>query len=63
MRDKDDVFQVWNSNAATTPNDIVRKIYALLPEVQFIAEFYRGNILTILNVCRFFITKLCFLSI
>ncbi|KAG8200120.1 hypothetical protein JTE90_018909 [Oedothorax gibbosus] len=43
VRDKDDIIQVWNSDATAVPNDIVRKIYKLLPGVQFTAEFYRAH--------------------
>ncbi|CAL1261240.1 unnamed protein product [Larinioides sclopetarius] len=42
VRDKDDIIQVWNSDASVT-NDIKTKVYDLLPGVKFIAEFYRAH--------------------
>ncbi|GFT03109.1 eukaryotic translation initiation factor 4E type 3-B [Nephila pilipes] len=42
VRDKDDIVQIWNSDASVN-NDIKSKVYDLLPGVKFIAEFYRAH--------------------
>ncbi|XP_054708043.1 eukaryotic translation initiation factor 4E type 3-B-like [Uloborus diversus] len=43
VREKDDIILLWNSNASTKPNGIHKKVYELLPNVKYIAEFYRAH--------------------
>ena len=42
-REKDDLIQVWNisSSAAEKSSGVMDKIHSLLPDVRFLAEFYK----------------------
>ena len=45
-RERDDLIQIWNTRAETVSRDekedkVLRKIHELLPEVKFLAEFYK----------------------
>lgn len=53
VREREDVIQVWNANS-TKSNDasVIPKIKSLVPHVQFITHFYKGQstvILTVIN--------------
>lgn len=42
VREKDDIILVWNSDASANTESIRYKVHDLLPEIQFIIEFYKG---------------------
>lgn len=42
VREKDDVMQIWNSDATRgDPQNIMKKVYELVPGVRFSTEYYR----------------------
>jgi len=43
-RDRDDIIQIWNFDAKLAVNDsVLSKVHSLVPEVQFLAEFYKPH--------------------
>jgi len=43
-RDRDDIIQIWNFDANLAVNDgVLAKVHSLVPEVQFLAEFYKPH--------------------
>lgn len=43
-RDRDDLIQIWNYDATLAVNDtVLNKVHALVPDVNFIAEFYKPH--------------------
>jgi len=43
-RDRDDIIQIWNYDANLAVNDsVLAKIHSLVPDVQFLAEFYKPH--------------------
>ncbi len=47
-REKDDLIQVWNiRSAVAADNKVLEKIHSLLPDVRFMAEFYKRKAQTL----------------
>jgi len=43
-RDRDDIIQIWNYDANLAVKDnVLEKIHSLVPDVQFLAEFYKPH--------------------
>lgn len=43
MRERDDVIQIWNTRSDLADRaTVIDKIKILLPQVTFLAEFYKG---------------------
>jgi len=43
-RDRDDIIQIWNFDAGLATSDsVLTKVHSLVPEVQFLAEFYKPH--------------------
>jgi len=43
-RDRDDMIQIWNYDAKLAGSDsVLAKVHALVPEVSFLAEFYKPH--------------------
>ncbi|XP_021000311.1 eukaryotic translation initiation factor 4E type 3 [Parasteatoda tepidariorum] len=44
VREKDDVIQIWNSDGTrSVPQNIMKKVYELVPGVRFSTEYYRPH--------------------
>lgn len=44
IRDKEDLIQIWNINAALASKaTVLQKIRSLLPDVSFLTEFYKAH--------------------
>lgn len=45
LRERDDVIQIWNTQSSLADQArILHRIHELLPNVKFLAEFYKGNL-------------------
>lgn len=43
MRERDDVIQIWNTQSDLAAEaKVIEKVKILLPDVHFLAEFYKG---------------------
>jgi len=43
-RDRDDIIQIWNYDAnLAVNNSVLAKVHSLVPDVQFLAEFYKPH--------------------
>lgn len=44
MRERDDVIQIWNTQSDLAAEaSVIDKVKTLLPNVHFLAEFYKGK--------------------
>ncbi|XP_014603116.1 PREDICTED: eukaryotic translation initiation factor 4E type 3-like [Polistes canadensis] len=44
IRDREDLIQIWNVNAALAPKaTVLQRVHVLLPEVNFLTEFYKAH--------------------